>query len=111
MFIRVISGRLKPGTWSDYEKAYREAVSQAGAVEGLIGRWLTRDIDQADSGTTISLWATVEAMQAYERSDVLKNVIQPKLQPFFTGDYRTSRSEVRYAEGDPAPEDWVGSDS
>jgi heme-degrading monooxygenase HmoA len=111
MFIRVISGRLKPGTWVDYEKAYISAMEEAGSIEGLMGRWLTQDLDNPDAGTTISLWATEEAMKAYETGDVLKSVIQPKLQPFFTGDYRTSRAAVRYAEGDPAPEEWVGADS
>lgn len=111
MFIRVISGRLKPGTWADYEKAYRQAMAEAGAVEGLMGRWLTQDVDDPDAGTTISLWSSEEAMRAYESSDVLKRVIQPKLQPFFTGDYRTSRSSVRFAQGDPAPEEWAGPDS
>lgn len=111
MYLRVIQGRLKPGTWDAFEHAYLEATRKAGAIEGLCGRWLTRDLDNADSGTTISLWASEEAMTAYEASDVLKKTIQPMLTPFFSGDYRTSRSIVRYAEGDPAPMEWVGGDS
>lgn len=111
MFLRVIQGRLKPGTWDAFEKAYLEATAKAGSVPGLCGRWLTRDIDNPDSGTTISLWASEEALAAYEASDALKNTIQPKLTPFFSGDYRTSRSTVRYAEGDPSPQEWVGGDN
>jgi heme-degrading monooxygenase HmoA len=110
MFLRVIAGKLKPGTWEDYERAYVEATQGAGPIEGLCGRWLTRDLDDPDSGTTISLWASEAAMRAYESGDVLKNRIQPKLAPFFTGQYRTSRSAVRRAEGDPSPIEWVGGD-
>ncbi len=111
MLLRVISGRLKAGTWEDFERAYLSAMEDAGAVEGLCGRWLTRDLDDPDAGTTISLWSTAEAMKKYEASDLLKNKIQPRLTPFFTGDYRTSRSAVRHAEGDPAPAEWVGGDN
>ncbi len=111
MILRVISGRLKPGSWSDYERAYREATHAAGPVKGLCGRWLTHDLDDPDAGTTISLWTDEKAMRAYEASDLLKNVIQAKLTPFFTGEYRTSRSQVRFAEGDPSPSEWVGSDN
>lgn len=111
MFIRVISGRVKAGSWSDYETAYKQAMEDAGPINGLMGRWLTKDIDEPDAGTTISLWATEEAMRAYETSEVLAQVIQPKLQPYFTGEYRTSRAEIRYAEGDPGPGEWVGADS
>jgi heme-degrading monooxygenase HmoA len=111
MFLRVISGKLRPGTWVEFERAYQSATSEAGAIEGLCGRWLTRDLDDPDSGTTISLWTSPEAMRTYEASDALKNIIQPKLTPYFTGQYRTSRSEVRRAEGDPSPQEWVGGDN
>ncbi len=111
MFLRVISGRLKAGTWVEFERAYLGAMSDAGSIEGLCGRWLTRDLDDPDAGVTISLWVSIEAMRKYEASDVLKNKIQPRLTPFFTGDYRTSRSAVRFAEGDPSPQEWVGGDN
>ena len=111
MILRVISGRLKPGAWDAFERAYAEATSAVGPIPGLCGRWLTRDLDDGDCGTTISLWANAAAMQAYEASDVLRERIQPKLTPFFSGEYRTSRSAVRRAEGDPSPDEWVGGDS
>jgi heme-degrading monooxygenase HmoA len=111
MFLRVISGKLKPGTWVEFEQAYEKATEDAGPVEGLCGRWLTRDLEDPDSGTTISLWTSEEAMRDYEASSLLKTKIQSKLDPFFTGQYRVSRSVVRRAEGDPAPEEWVGTDN
>ena len=111
MFLRVIRGKLKSGKWDEYERAYLAAVEAAGPVEGLCGRWLTRDIDDPDCGTTISLWASVEAMQAYEKSDLLKNKIQARLTPYFSGQYETARSRVRFAEGDPSPDEWFGTDN
>ena len=111
MFLRIIHGRLKPGTWNDFERAYREATAHTRATKGLCGRWLTRDLDDEDAGTTISLWATEADMNAYETSDLLKTQIQPKLAPFFSGDYRTTKSHVRFSEGDPSPSEWVGSEN
>ena len=111
MFIRIISGTVRPGSWPQFQQAYLHAIADAGPVEGLMGRWLTRDIDKADAGTTISLWATREAMEAYENSDVLRDKINAPLSPYFVGDYRTSKSQVLFAEGDPAPDVWVGGDS
>ena len=107
MLLRIIRGKLKPGTWSQFETAYQKAIAETGPVEGLCGRWLVQDVDDPDSGSTISLWATEETLRAYERSDVLKVKIAAKLAPFFFGQYDTRVSRVRFAEGDPAPSEWL----
>lgn len=109
MLLRIVRGKLKPGTWIAFETAYQEAISAAGPIEGLCGRWLVQDVDDSDSGSTISLWANAEALQAYEKSDVLKTRIAAKLAPFFSGQYDVRVSRVRFAEGDPAPNEWLGS--
>ena len=108
MLLRIVRGKLKPGTWVDFEAAYQAAVSKSGAVEGLCGRWLVQDVDDPDSGSTISLWATEEALRAYERSDLLKTEIAGKLAPFFSGQYDTRVCRVRLAQGEPAPSEWLG---
>src|SRR5215204_6742964 len=107
MLLRIIRGKLKPGTWDAFEKVYRATIASAGPVEGLRGRWLVQDLDDPDSGSTISLWATEEALQSYESSDLLKNTITVKLAPFFSGEYETRKCLVRFAEGGPAPSEWV----
>ena len=107
MLLRIIRGKLKPGTWDAFEVAYRAAISNAGPIEGLCGRWLVQDLDDPDSGSTISLGKTDDAMQAYEKSDLLKNTITAKLAPFFSGQYETRKCRVRFAEGAPAPDEWV----
>jgi hypothetical protein len=37
MMVRIIHGKLKPGTWDAYERAYKEAVARAGKIPGLKG--------------------------------------------------------------------------
>lgn len=107
MFLRIVRGKLKPGKWHEFEVAYLAAMKDAGAVEGLRGRWLVQDVDDPDSGSSISLWTSEGALHAYERSEVHKLKINAKLQPFFSGQYDTRISLVRFAEGDPAPSEWL----
>ena len=47
---------------------------------------------------SISVWDSLEAMQAYEQSAVFKQEIQPTLQPFFVGEYTTHRCDVQYEQ-------------
>ena len=35
MRVRIIYGRLRPGTWDEYEQAYKEVMSEAGQIPGL----------------------------------------------------------------------------
>ena len=98
MRVRIIYGRLRPGTWDEYEQAYKEVMSEAGQIPGLRARWLTRDVDDTDAGYSISLWEDQAAMRAYESSDLLKNAILPKLIPYFSGEYTTTHCEMRFRE-------------
>jgi hypothetical protein len=47
---------------------------------------------------TMSLWESEAAMRSYENGEILKKTILPQLTPFFSGDYTTTRREVRLAE-------------
>lgn len=98
MRVRIIYGRLRPGTWDEYEQAYKEVMSEAGQIPGLRARWLTRDVDDPDAGYSISLWEDEAAMRTYESSDLLKNAILPKLIPYFSGEYTTTHCEMRFRE-------------
>ena len=62
------------------------------------GRWLAQDVNDPDGGVAVSVWDTLDAMQAYEQSAVFKQEIQPTLQPFFVGEYTTYRCDVKYEE-------------
>jgi len=110
--MRVIHGKLKPGTWDAYEATYKDVMSHAEPIRGLTGRWLARDLDDPDAGYTMSVWESEEAMRAYESSEILKTRIMPRLSPFFAGDYQTKRCVVRHEwTGLTTDEDWPGSDS
>jgi len=98
MMLRIIRGKLKPGTWPAYERAYKETMIKAGKIPGLKARWLARAANDPDAGYTVSVWESDEAMRTYEKGDVLKKVILPALEPFFSGDYTTTSCEVRFIE-------------
>jgi heme-degrading monooxygenase HmoA len=89
----------RTGSWNDFEKTYRATVATKGRqVPGLRGRWLLQDSEDKDTGFAVSLWESAAEMQAYEQSDLYRQEIAPALQPFFVGDYKTYRSEVKYTQ-------------
>ena len=97
MYMRIIWGRLRPGQWAPYEEAYKRVLG-SHRIAGLKGRWLVRDAADADSGYSVSLWASLEDMRAYESSDLFNRTVKPALQPFFANDFTTSHCEVRVME-------------
>ena len=46
----------------------------------------------------MSLWESAGEMQAYEQGDLYRQEIAPALQPFFVGDYKTYRCDVKYTQ-------------
>ncbi len=95
MIMRITRGKLRPGTWKDYEEAYKATVvAKSTHVAGLRERWLAQDVHDPDAGYAMSLWENVEAMRAYEQSDFYKQEIVPAFQPFFVGDFHTTYCEV-----------------
>jgi len=99
MIMRITWGKLRPGSWNEFEKAYRATVAAKGnKVKGLRGRWLLQDSSDKDTGFAVSLWESAADMQAYEQSPLYKEEFAPTLQPFFVGDYKTYRSEVKYMQ-------------
>jgi heme-degrading monooxygenase HmoA len=99
MVIRITWGKLQDGTWSGFERTYRENVVTKGKdIKGLRGRWLAQDADDKNTGFAVSLWDNLADMKAYEQSPLYREIVAP-LQPFFVGEYRTYRCEVKYVEG------------
>jgi hypothetical protein len=43
MIMRMTWGKLRPGTWQEYEQAYHATV-EGQAIPGLRGRWLAQDV-------------------------------------------------------------------
>ena len=107
MVIRITWGKLRAGSWDEFERTYRaNVVTKGKGIKGLRGRWLSQDTDDRDTGFAVSLWESLADMQAYEQSALYREIMAP-LQPFFVGEYKTYRSEVKYTDIPPngAPED------
>lgn len=97
MIMRITWGKLRSGSWQEFEQAYHNVVA-GQAVKGLRGRWLAQDLNDPDGGFSVSLWETQADLQAYEQSEVFQNQIRPALQPFFAGEYTTYRCDVKYSQ-------------
>ena len=98
MIMRITWGKLRPGSWNEFEKAYRATVAAKGSkVKGLRGRWLLQDSADKDTGFAVSLWDNPADMKAYEESSLYREIMAP-LQPFFVGDYKTYRCDVKYTD-------------
>jgi heme-degrading monooxygenase HmoA len=99
MIMRITWGKLRANSWNDFEKTYRATVAAKGdKIKGLRGRWLLQDSQDKDTGFAVSLWESAADMQAYEQSELYTKEFAPALQPFFVGDYKTYRSEVKYMQ-------------
>ncbi len=93
--LRITRGRIKPGTWDQFEAALHKAIEDAGHIPGFVSRSLVRDIEDQDQGYAISVWENLKALENYEKSD-LARTITPMIQSYFTGDYRSDHCEIRY---------------
>jgi heme-degrading monooxygenase HmoA len=97
MIMQITWGKLRAGTWQEYEQAYHATVA-GQEVPGRRGRWLAQDVNDPDGGFSVSVEDTPDAMQAYEQSAVFTQESQPTLQPFCVGEYTTYRCDVTYEE-------------
>jgi heme-degrading monooxygenase HmoA len=99
MIMRITWGKLRADSWKDFEKTYNATVAAKGRqIRGLRGRWLLQDTEDKDTGFAVSLWESAGEMQAYEQGDLYRQEIAPALQPFFVGDFKTYRCEVKYMQ-------------
>jgi heme-degrading monooxygenase HmoA len=103
MFMRITWGRLKPGSFDEYARAYAAAVT-SNAYPGLRHRFLIQDIAQPDTGFSITVWATREAMEAYEADPARQSEVERSMRHLFSGQFNTQRCRVVHAEsfGEPS---------
>ena len=81
MIMRITWGKLRPGSWNQFESTYNTTVAAKGRnVKGLRGRWLLQDTDDKDTGFAVSLWERAADMRAYEQSEFYqKEILAPLL--------------------------------
>ena len=97
MFMRITWGRLKPGAWDEYEKAYVKAVS-AKKYAGLKHRFLIQDVAQPDSGFSITVWDSEASLKAYEQDAARNADVEKTMRHLFSGQFNTQRCRVALAE-------------
>lgn len=93
--LRVTRGKVRPGSWEDYEASLRKMIAAAGNVPGLLSRTLARDLSDPDSGYAISLWESQEAIEQYESSAAVK-ASRAEFHNFFVGNFDSTLCEIRY---------------
>jgi heme-degrading monooxygenase HmoA len=95
MYARIVWGKIQPGKWSEYEAAYRNAISARGPTNGLVMQWLARDDRDPDAGYSISIWESKAALEAYVDSKQHQDMTAP-LKPFFVNQYTSTHCDIRY---------------
>ncbi|WP_114947821.1 antibiotic biosynthesis monooxygenase family protein [Microvirga calopogonii] len=93
MFVRIYWGRIYPGSWPSIEERYRALMEID--IPGLRARLVTRDVNDPESMFTITIWDTVESVQAWEASEAYQDVFLAAVRPFLVGSQSVSLSEVR----------------
>ena len=95
MFARVAWGRVRPGTWDEYERVYREEILPGTRyAKGLRFRELLRGIDDRDEGISLTLWESREELEAYEQSALYKAIVE-RARAFYVGDFWVKHFELR----------------
>jgi heme-degrading monooxygenase HmoA len=98
MFARMAWGKVKPGTWDEYERIYREEILEGTRyVRGLLFRELLRGIDDPDEGISLTLWQTREDLEAYEQSSLYQGVVD-RARAFYVGEFWVKHFELRLGE-------------
>ena len=98
MFARVAWGKVKPGTWQEYEQFYHdEVIPKTRDLKGLVFRELLQGADDPNEGISLSLWESREDLEAYERSDVYGRITEQG-RAFYIGEFWVKHFDVRLGE-------------
>jgi heme-degrading monooxygenase HmoA len=93
MYVRMVWGKLRPGTWGDYERHYQERVVGAGDVKGLRERQLLRSTEDPDEGVSVSIWDTLEDLRNYETGE-FRQTLAREVEHLYRGEYWVKHFEI-----------------
>ncbi len=94
MFIRMVWGKLRPGSWEEYERYYHERLAgSAGNIQGLKERQLLRSTEDPDEGISVSIWETLEDLRNYETGEFRQNVAR-EMEHLYRGEYWVKHFEI-----------------
>ncbi len=95
MHVMVVWGKLRLGTWDQYEHFYRERVAgSTNNIKGLRERQLLRSIEDPDEGMSVSMWDTLEELLSYERSEQ-RQMLAKEAEHLYRGEFWVKHFEVR----------------
>ena len=98
MIARVAWGKVKPGTWEQYEQLYRdEILPKSREVKGLHFRELLQGADDPNEGISFTLWESREDLDAYEASSLYESLVD-RARAFYVGEYWVKHFDVRLGE-------------
>ena len=88
-------GKLRLGSWDQYEEFYRNQVLQGsgGKVDGMSERLLLRSTEDPDEGISVSVWDSEEALVRYERSDLRRNMAR-EVEGLYRGEFWVKHFQV-----------------
>ena len=93
-YLMMAWGKLRLGSWDQYEEYYRGQVEPTTAsVEGLRKRLLLRSTEDPDEGLSLSIWDSEEALLHYERSGLRRDMAQ-EVESLYRGEFWVKHFEV-----------------
>ena len=111
MYLRIAWGKLRPGTWEEYERHYCEKIVPSDQeFDGLLDRQLLQCAQNPDEGISFSVWDNLEDLDAYESSET-HQAFAKEVEHLYQGDYWVKTIEFpqtlhakrgAVSEGEPA---------
>jgi heme-degrading monooxygenase HmoA len=95
MHIRIYWGKVQSGAWPSIERNYRELMDIP--IHGLLGRFVTQDVNDPESMFTITFWQDLQSIEAWEKSSEYRDVFLAAVSPFIIGSQSVSLCEVKLA--------------
>ena len=103
MILRMAWGKVRFGTWDQYEKLYKSDVEPTvNSVKGLAVRELLRSTEDPDEGISITLWETEEDLKNYEASE-LQQSLSKVAEHLYRGEYWIKTFVFDYDKLVPGP--------
>lgn len=94
-YAMVAWGKLRLGTWEQYERFFKERVEPTtNTVDGLRERQLLRSTEDPDEGMSVSIWDSQDDLLNYERSD-LRQALTKEVEHLYRGEFWVKHFEVR----------------
>ncbi len=92
-------GKLRLGTWDQFEQFYRgQVLPTSNDVDGLIERQLLRSAEDPDEGLSLSVWESEDKLLTYEHSGLRRDLAQD-VADLYRGEFWVKHFEVSDSNG------------